>query len=205
MTTLPLQEMPAFVFSHKQVLQAVICSLVSCALLVVQLILMQRTLINVIFDVLIPFTAAVTFGCYAITMAMDRPAILIYPPTVYFVSLLVTQLFSVEVGVQNTYPVFIFIEFIPYLFYCVSVATGKIKKVTRGVLIGGCVMIGLFSVGACVLAAFFRIMLYARVSQTFGLVAGLLSVLSIYLGMLAQLQIAGCKKRQRLKKIRYFF
>ncbi len=197
--------MPAFVFSHKEIMQAVICALVSCFLLIVQLILMPRTLISVIFDVVIPFTAAITFGCYAITMAMDRPAILIYPPTVYFVSLLVTQLLSVEVGVEDTYPVFIFVEFIPYLFYCFSVATGRLKKVTRGVLIGGCVVIALFIVAVCVLAAVFRIMLYAHVSQTFALAAGMLSVLSIYIGMLAQLKIAGCEKRQRRRRIRYFF
>lgn len=202
---MPLKEMPGFIFSHKQVRNAVICSLASCFLLLLQLILMRRTLITVLFDVILPFNGAVIFGCYAITMAMDRPAILIYPPTIYFVSLLVSQLLSVEVGVEETYPVFIFVEFVPYLFYCVSVGTGKIKKITRGVLIAGCVIIVLFSVVACILAAVFRIMLYSRVSQTFALVAGLLSILCIYIGMLEQLKIAGCQKRVRERKIRLFF
>ena len=202
---MPLREMPAFVFSHKEVLRAVICSLCSCFFLICQLILMQHTLLSVIFEVVIPFTAAVTFGCYAITMAMDRPAILIYPPTIYFVSLLVNQLLRVEVGVKETYPIFIFIEMVPYLFYSVSVATGKIKKITRGVLIAGCVIIILFCIVTCTLAVVFPIMLYSRVSQPFALTMGLLSILSIYIGMLEQLKIAGCKKRQRLRKIRIFF
>ena len=202
---MPLREMPAFVFSHKNVFRAVVCALASCFFLFLQLILMQHTLLSVIFDVVIPFTAAVTFGCYAITMAMDRPAILIYPPTIYFVSLLVNQLLRVEVGVKETYPIFIFIEMIPYLFYSVSVATGRIKKLTRGVLIGGCVIIVLFCIVTAILAFAFQIMLYSRVSQTFALMMGLLSILSIYIGMLEQLKIAGCKKRQRLRKIRIFF
>ena len=202
---MPLREMPAFVFSHKNVLHAVICSLMSCFFLLLQLILMQHNLLSVIFDVVIPFTAAVTFGCYAITMAMDRPAILIYPPTIYFVSLLVNQLLRVEVGVKETYPIFIFIGMIPYLFYSVSVATGKIKKTARRVLIAGCVMIILACIVIFILAVAFQIMLYSRVSQTFALMMGLLSILCIYIGMMEQLKIAGCKKRQRLRKIRIFF
>ena len=88
---MPLREMPAFVFSHKHVLRAVICALLSCFLLIAELILMKSSVIGIVFDVIIPFTAAVTFGCYAITMAMDRPFILICPPTVYFLSLLINQ------------------------------------------------------------------------------------------------------------------
>lgn len=201
---MPLKDMPGFVFSHKQVLHAVIYSLASCLLLVLQLILMRRTLITVMFDVILPFNGAVIFGCYAITMAMDRPAILIYPPTIYFVSLLVGQLLSVEVGVEETYPFFIFVEFVPYLFYCVCVGTGKIKKLTRGVLIAGCVVIVLFILVACILALAFHYTLYSRVSQSLSFVAGLLSVLCIYLGMLEQLKIAGCQKRPRPNKIRLF-
>ena len=202
---MPLKDMPGFVFSHKQVRNAVLYSLASCMLLLLQLILMRRTLITVMFDVIIPFNGAVIFGCYAITMAMDRPAILIYPPTIYFVSLLVSQLLSVEVGVEETYPVFIFVEFVPYLFYCISVGSGKIKKVTRGVLIGSCAIIVLFIIVACILAQVFHFTLYSRVNQSFAFAAGLLSTLCIYLGMLEQLKIAGCQKRGRLKKIRYFF
>ena len=202
---MPLKEMPAFVFSHKHILRAVICALLSCALLIVQLVLMKSSVLGVVFDVVIPFTAAVIFGCYAITMAMDRPFILICPPMVYFLSLLINQLFSVEVGVEETYPIFTFIEIIPTLFYCVSVSTGKIKRATEIILKIGCVILCITCLVLIVLAMVFRIMLYSRVSQTFALVAALLSVLCIYIGMLEQLKIAGCEKRQRLKKIRIFF
>ena len=68
-----------------------VCMGMLCFLLL-QLILMKRNPINIVFDVVIPISAAFTFGCYAITMAMDRPVILICPPTVYFVSLLTTSL-----------------------------------------------------------------------------------------------------------------
>ena len=202
---MPLREMPAFVFSHKHILRAVICALLSCALLVVQLVLMRHTLFGVVFDVAIPFSAAVIFGCYAITMAMDRPFILICPPMVYFLSLLIHQLFSVEIGVEETYPLPTFLEIVPTVFYCVSVATGKIKKATEIILKVGCVLLALTCVALVLLALVFRIMLYSRVSQTFALTASLLSVLCIYIGMLEQLKIAGCEKRQRLKKIRIFF
>ena len=39
---MPLREMPAFVFTHKHVLRAVICALLSMALLIVQLVLMKN-------------------------------------------------------------------------------------------------------------------------------------------------------------------
>ena len=201
---MPLREMPSFVFSHKEVLRAVICSLVSCAMLIVQLVLMQHTLFAVVFDVIVPFTAAVTFGCYAITMAMDRPFILIMPPTAYFLSLLIHQLFSVEVGVQETYPIFTVIEILPAFLYCVTVATGKLKKTSVVVLKIGCVILSITCVALIVLAFVFRIMLYSRVSQTVALVAGSLSILSIYVGMLEQLKIAGTDKAPHRKRLRYF-
>ena len=202
---MPIREMPAFVFSHKHVLRAVICALLSCFFLIAELFLMKSSVIGIVFDVVIPFTAAVTFGCYAITMAMDRPFILICPPMVYFLSLLINQLFSVEVGVEETYPIFVCLELFPALFYCISVATGTLKKPTEVILKIGCVVLVLTCIVLLILAMVFRIMLFSRVSQTFAQVTALLSVLCIYLGMLEQLKIAGCEKRQRLKKSRIFF
>ena len=68
-------------------------------MLIVQLILMKSNAIALIFNIIIPFTAAITFGCHAITMAMDRPVMLLDSTIVYFVSLLLNQLVSVEIGV----------------------------------------------------------------------------------------------------------
>ena len=126
---MPIKDMPAFVFSHKHIRNAVYYSLASCMLLLLQLLLMDKNVLNVVFDIIIPFTAAITFGCYAITMAMDRPVILICPPTVYFVSLLINQLIAVEVGTEDTYPFIIIAELIPFTFFCISAATDKFKKI----------------------------------------------------------------------------
>ncbi|MBQ6420425.1 MAG: hypothetical protein IJK02_05055 [Clostridia bacterium] len=194
---MPIKEMPAFVFSHKNVLRAVIYSLIAMAMLLVQFILMKRNVLTVIFDVIIPFSAAVTFGCYAITMAMDRPVILIMPSTVYFISLLIRQLISIEVGAHETYPTFIAVELIPYLFYCISVSTGKLKKVTGIVLRIGCGVLIAAVVVFLVLAIFFRIMLTANMLNTIGMCFGMLAIVCIYLGMYEQLQIAGIAKRSR--------
>ena len=192
---MPLREMPGFIRSNKNVFNAVICSLIIGFFLILQLILMKRTILTVVFDVIIPFTAAVTFGCYAITMAMDRPFILICPPMVYFISLLINQLFSVEVGVGETYPIFTLVEIIPVLFYCISAMTCKLKTLSTVVLKICC---GLILATICVLlilALFFRITLYSQVTQTFALASGMMAVLFIYIGMIEQLKIAGIKKR----------
>lgn len=204
--TLPISEYPAFMKKHKNVRNAVIFSAVSCVLLIVQLILMKRNPINVVFDVVIPITAAFTFGCYAITMAMDRPVILICPPTVYFVSLLVNQLISVEVGVEDTYPVFTFLELIPYLFFCISVSTDKLKNITDKVVKCGCVLTAATGVAVTILSVFFEITLYKRssdyIARTFGFVASLFAVMFIYLGMIELLKISGCDKRIRPKRLK---
>lgn len=201
---LPLKEYIPFMKKHRNIGIAVIFSIISCILLIVQLILMKRNPINVVFDVVIPITAAFTFGCYAITMAMDRPVILICPPTVYFVSLLINQLISVEVGVEDTYPIFTFLEIIPYLFFCISVSTNKLKKATDKVIKGGCILTAATGVAVTILSVFFDITLYKRstnyISQTFGFVCSLFAVMCMYLGMIELLKISGCDKRIRPKR-----
>lgn len=203
---MPIKEMPAFIMSHKNVKQSIIYCFASCFCLILQLILMDRNAISVVFDVIIPFTAAICFACYTITMAMDRPIILIYPPTVYFVSLLLHQLISVEIGAKDTYPFITLIEMIPYAFFCVSVATCKFKKITDIVLrIFG---IGLMITGLvlAVLAVFFRIIIFINrihyLMNTFGLIAGFFAVIFIYAAMIELLKIAGIKKRNRRASVR---
>lgn len=194
---MPIHEMPAFVFSHKNVLRAVISALTAMFFLTLQLVFMKRSILEVVFDVIVPFTACVTFGCYAITMAMDRPIILIMPSTVYFISPLIRQLIYVEVGAEETYPIIILLEMIPYVFYCISVSTLKLKKATKYVLWGGSILISLFVVVLLVLLIFFRIMLYSTPRYTVALIFGTLAILCIYIGMLEQLKIAGSQKRVR--------
>lgn len=203
---MPIKEYPAFMRKHKNVRYAVYFSALSCLLLIFQLILMKRNALNVVFDVVIPITAAFTFGCYAITMAMDRPVILICPPTVYFVSLLITQLISVEVGVEDTYPIFTFIELIPYLFFCISVSTDKLKKVTDKIVKGGCVLTAATAISVTILSIFFDITLFKSnanyVVRTFGFACGLLAVMCMYLAMIELLKISGCDKRVRPKRMK---
>lgn len=196
---MPIKEMPAFVFSHKNIYYAVICSLASCFFLFLELILMRKTVITVLFDVIIPFSAAICFGCYAITMAMDRPIILTCPPTAYFSSLLINQLLSVEVGTPETYPIFTFIELIPVLFYFISVSTGKIKKISSVVLKISCVLLSATICIIVVLAIFFSIRLYSKVTQTFAVSCGMISIMCIYMGMVQQLKISGSEKKPYAK------
>ena len=194
---MPIWEMPAFVFSNKKFIRDVISALAAMFFLTMQLVFMKRSILEVVFDVVVPFTACVTFGCYAITMAMDRPIILIMPATVYFISPLIRQLIYVEVGAGETYPIIILLEMIPYLFYCISVCTLKLKKTTKYVLWGGCILVSLFVVVLLVLLIFFQIMLYSNPRYTVALIFGTLAVLCIYIGMLEQLKIAGSQKRVR--------
>lgn len=196
---MPIREMPAFVFSHKNVLRAVLCALSALFLLLLQFIFMKRSILEVVFDVIVPMTACVTFGCYAITMAMDRPFILIMPPTAYFLSLLIRQLIYVEVGAGETYPIITLLEFVPYVFYCVCVSTCRFKKVTKYVLWAGCILISIFILVLLVLLIFFRIMLYSQPRYTVAMLFGTAAILFIYLGMLEQLPIAGTEKRVRKK------
>jgi len=194
---MPIREMPAFVFSHKNVLRAVISALAAMFFLTLQFVFMKRSILEVVFDVIVPFSACVTFGCYAITMAMDRPVILIMPSTVYFISLLIRQLIYVEVGVEQTYPIIVLLELIPYVFYCISVSTDKLKTATKYVLWAGCILISVFVVVLLVLLIFFQVMLYSNARYTVALIFGTLAILCIYLGMLEQLKISGTKKRVR--------
>ena len=194
---MPLREMPAFVFSHKNVLRAVICALAALFLLVLQFVFMKRTVLEVVFDVIVPITACVTFGCYAITMAMDRPMCLIMPPTAYFLSLLIRQLIYVEVGVGETYPIITLLECVPYIFYCICACTCKLKKTTKYVLWGGCILISLFILVMLVLLIFYKIMLFSKAQYTVANLFGTAAILCIYLGMLEQVPIIGTQKRVR--------
>lgn len=195
---MPIREMPAFVFSHKNVLIAVICSLVSCFFLTLQFIFMRPDIFEIVFDVVIPFSAAVTFGCHAITMAMDRPFILINSVSVYFLSLLIRQLISVEVGAGSTYPYITILECIPYVFYCFTVSTDKLKKTTKYVIWGGCILLAVFVLILIVILSFFKIVLFfSNAKSMVAMIFGLLAILAIYIGMLEQLKIAGTKKRVR--------
>ena len=194
---MPLREMPGFVFSHKNVLRAVLCAITAFLLLILQFVFMRKQILEIVFDVIVPLTAAVTFGCYAITMAMDRPMILIMPVTAYFTSLLIRQLIYVEVGVTETYPIITLLECVPYLFYCISVCSGRLKKLTKYVIWGGCIMIALFMVVLISLWFVFQIMLFSNSDYTLALMFGCLAILFIYLGMLEQLKIAGIQKRSR--------
>ncbi len=194
---MPLREMPGFVFSHKNVLNTILCALAAFFLLILQSIFMKHDVLEVVFDVIVPLTACITFGCYAITMAMDRPMILIMPPTAYFLSLLIRQLISVEVGVGETYPIITLLEFIPYLAYCVCVCTCKFKKATKYILWGGCILISIFMLVLLILLIFFKIMMFSRPQYTVALIFGTGAILCIYLGMLQELPIVGIQKRVR--------
>ena len=195
---MPLREMPSFVFSHRNVLISVICALVSCFFLTLQFVFMRANIFEIVFDVVIPFSAAVTFGCHAITMAMDRPFILINSVTVYFLSLLIRQLIYVEVGAGNTYPYITILECIPYVFYCITVTTDKLKKFTRYVVLVGCGLLIVFVLILIIILSFFKIVLFfSNAKSMIAMIFGLLALLAIYIGMLEQLKIAGTKKRVR--------
>ncbi|MBQ6066021.1 MAG: hypothetical protein IJK89_04290 [Clostridia bacterium] len=200
---MPIREMPAFVFSHKHVRNAVIYALLASLALIVQGILMKSNAIALIFNIIIPYTAAITFGCHAITMAMDRPVMLLDSTIVYFGSLLVNQLISVEVGVRETYPVFTFLELIPFLFFSVAAATDKIKKTARRVLRISCVLILVCCLVIAVLAVFFNMKLFTErhyLKYTFSMISGFLGVFFMYLGMDELLIISGTQRRVRIPK-----
>lgn len=201
---MPLKDMPAFIRSHKNVKNAILYCAACCVCLFIQLILMDKNAINVVFDIIIPFSAAICFACYAITMALDRPIILICPPTVYFVSLLINQLIAVEVGVKDTYPFVTMLEMIPYLFFCISVATCKFKKITDIILRVFGIAIVISGLVLIILAVFFRIIIFVNrvhyLMNTFALVMGFLACLFIYAAMLELLKIAGNEKRVRKPK-----
>ena len=200
---MPIRDMPAFVFSHKHVRNAVICALAASVMLVVQMILMKSNAIALIFNIIIPFTAAITFGCHAITMAMDRPSMLLDSTIVYFVSLLINQLISVEVGVEETYPVFTFLELIPFIFFSIAAATDKIKKLARRMLEISCVIIIVTCLAIALLAIFFNMKLFSELQYlkyTFSMLSGFLSVFFMYLGMDELLIISGTQRRVRVSR-----
>ncbi|MBE6715395.1 MAG: hypothetical protein E7573_00565 [Ruminococcaceae bacterium] len=198
---MPIKDMPAFVMSHKQVRYAIGYCIASCVCLVIELILMDKNAINIVFDIIIPFTAAVCFACYAITMAMDRPIILICPPTVFFVSLLINQLIAVEVGVRDTYPFITMIEMIPYAFFCVCCATCKFKRITDRVLRVFGIALVIASIIIAVLAVFFRIIIFINrthyMMNTFAMIASFYSIIFMYSAMIELVKIAGVEKRLR--------
>lgn len=201
---MPIREMPTFVLSHKHVKNAVLYCLASCFCLIAQFVLMDKNAIRTVFDVIIPLTAAVCLGCYSITMAMDRPILLICPPTVYFVSLLLYQLISVEVGVKDTYPFITLLEMIPYAFFSVSAATCKFKKITDIVLRVFGVGLIISSVVLMILAVFFRIVIFINTSHyitnTFAMIFSFLAIVFIYCAMIELIKIAGSQKRTRPEK-----
>ncbi len=200
---MPIREMPAFVFSHKHVRNAVIYALAASLMLVVQLVLMKSNAIALIFNIIIPLTATITFGCHAITMAMDRPVMLLDSTIVYFVSLLANQLISVEVGVEETYPVFTFLELVPFVFFAIAVSTDKIKTPARRILEISCVIILVSCLAIATLAVFFNMKLFSEryyLRYTFSMLSGFLSVFFMYLGMDELLIISGTQRRERVPR-----
>lgn len=201
---MPLKDMPAFIKSHTHVKDAIFYCLTTCFCLIIQLILMDKNAIKVVFDVIIPFTASVCFGCYAITMAMDRPIILICPPTVYFVSLLLYQLISVEVGVKDTYPFVTMIEMIPFAFFSVCVATCKFKKITNIILKVFSIGLIVTSIILAILVIFFKVVIFINrshyIMNTFAMIFGFLAIVFFYWAMIELVEIAGVEKRVRHKK-----
>lgn len=198
-----IREMPAFVFAHKHVRNAVICALLASFSLVAQLILMKSGAVALIFNIIIPFTAAIIFGCHAITMAMDRPIMLLDSTIVYFGSLLLNQLISVEIGVEETYPVFTFLELIPFLFFAVSVATDRFKPLSRRILKISCGLILLCCLVIGVMAVFFNLKLFSEryyLRYTFSMISGFISVFFMYWGMDELLVISGTQRRVRRRK-----
>lgn len=200
---MPIKEMPAFVFSHRHVRNAVYCALAASFALVAQLILMKNGPVALIFNIIIPFTAAITFGCHAITMAMDRPVMLLDSTLVYFVSLLLNQLVSVEIGVEETYPVFTFLEWVPFLFFAVSVVTDKGKTLSRRVLrVAGALLLAGSAVIAA-LAVFFNLKLFTDrnyLKYTFSMICGFFSVAAMYFGMEQLLVISGTLRGTRKRR-----
>ena len=198
---MPIKEMPAFIKSKTNVKNSLIFCTLSCVCLFIQWILMDKNAINIVFDIIIPFTAAICFACYSITMAMDRPIILICPPTVYFVSLLLNKLILVEVGVKDTYPFITMIEMIPYAFFCVCVATCRFKKITDIVLHIFSIGLMCASVILAILAVCFRIIIFINrthyLMNTFAMIASFFSIIFIYFSMIELIKIAGIKKHLR--------
>lgn len=198
---MPIKDMPAFIKANKNVRNAILYCIACCTCLFIQLLLMDKNAINVVFDIIIPFTAAVCFACYAITMAMDRPIILICPPTVYFVSLLINQLIAVEVGVKDTYPFITMLEMVPYFFFCICVATCKFKKFTNFIIKLFCVALIISGLVLIILAVFFRIIIFINrthyIMNTFAMFMGFCACLFIYSTMLELLKIAGITKKSR--------
>ena len=200
---MPIREMPAFVFSHKHVRNAVIYALLASLALVVQGVLMKSNAIALIFNIIIPYTAAITFGCHAITMAMDRPVMLLDSTIVYFGSLLVNQLISVEVGVRETYPIFTFLELISFIFFSIAAATDKLKKAARRILRISCVLILVSCLAIAVLAIFFNMKLFTEryyLKYTFSMISGFMAVFFMYLGMDELLIISGTQRRVRVPR-----
>ena len=193
--------MPAFIKANTSVKNALQYCVGCCCCLFIQLLLMDKNAINIVFDIIIPFSAAVCFACYSITMAMDRPIILICPPTVFFVSLLLNRLIWVEVGVEDTYPFILMLEMIPYLFFSVCVATGKFKTITDIILRIFAIGLMCASLILAILAVFFRVIIFIDrvhyLMNTFAMISSFFSLVFIYAAMSELIKIAGSQKKKR--------
>ena len=138
-------------------------------------------------------------------MAMDRPVMLLDSTLVYFVSLLLNQLVSVEIGVQETYPLFTFLEWVPFLFFAVSVATDKGKTLSRRVLQVSGVLLLAGSAVIAAMAVFFNLKLFADrqyLKYTFSMICGFFSVAAMYFGMEQLLIISGTLRGTRKRRSR---
>lgn len=196
---MPVKDMPAFLATHKNARNAVFFSSTTCVFLFIQLLFMNKSPLNILFDIVIPFSGSVVFACYAITMALDRPIILVCPPTVYFTSLLINQLIRVEVGVEDTYPIIILLELIPYAMFSISAATGKFKKISDIVLRFFCIALTLTSVILALLSSIFSISIFSTdyISNTAGMICGFMASFFVYMTMIELLKFAGAEKKSR--------
>lgn len=133
----------SFLIDRKYILYTVLSCLIGLIVLIIGMFVCDKSFWNYMFVWLLPGTALVLLGTYAISMTDKHPIILIFPPIIFFSALFIRYLVTYEYLIF----LFIFIQSIPFYVFWINT---KKKSLFRETSLA--VWIALLSV-LCILVA----------------------------------------------------
>ncbi len=137
-----------YLLDRKMILTSVAICLVSLFVMIFGMFVCDKSFWNYMFVWIIPGTAIVLLGTYAVSMTDKHPIILIFPPIIFFASLFIRFLVTYE----YLYFTFLFLQCIPCFVFGFSLKKEHLQKEVAtasqcGILSSLCFLISVIVIG----------------------------------------------------------
>ncbi len=120
-----------FLLDRKQILYSVLSCLIGLTTVIIGMIVCDKSFWNYMFVWVLPGCGIVLLGTYAIVMTDRHPIILIFPPIIFFASLLIRYLVTYEYLIT----LFLLLQMIPFLIFWTSIVKENLHNETRTAVI----------------------------------------------------------------------